>query len=415
MPRVTRATVAATATPVPAANTTVPIGIGTDPIAILILVAQNGYAPTINAGVASLSRDPDLWSCLARVKMGAKRTWLHAASDLGHTNRVRFLCDVGTAMLEVRDASVHASSGRNTALNRAAARLGNVEVVRTLLDRGAIVNTKAKCGTTPLRGACISISLPVVRLLVERGARVVEEKRSTAGGVITMDGESLAESDDEDDDYDLDGDDESDGDESDDDDVTVEEDEGTFEYGQTPLHSVCQLEDDDDLECGPPSDRLEIAALLVAHGADLEAIDREGNTPLTSAASHFSNHAVSSELVDLLLSKGACIQPVGGNSALHLAVTCGDAAAVLFLLKRGASPNFVDAEGSTALHDCVSDCTNDRGEVTRAIACATALLDHGADVNALGRLDATSLELAVDRKYARLAGLLKKRGGVVLL
>ena len=58
-----------------------------DPITILILCAANGYAADIQRA-GCLSRDPDLWSYLAKAPVGRRgNTWLHGAARLGHADR----------------------------------------------------------------------------------------------------------------------------------------------------------------------------------------------------------------------------------------------------------------------------------------------------------------------------------------
>ena len=71
-----------------------------DPITILILVADNGFAADLVA-CGSLTRDPDQLSYLARVAIGRnERTLLMAACALAHVARVRELCDAGASVEE---------------------------------------------------------------------------------------------------------------------------------------------------------------------------------------------------------------------------------------------------------------------------------------------------------------------------
>ena len=103
-----------------------------DPVSILILLAANGYAADILA-CASLTRDPDLWSYLARVPIGqSELTWLHEAAALGHLDRVRFLCDTARAPLEAISLTDRFCKCRRTALLQAfvSDQEGAVEVLK---------------------------------------------------------------------------------------------------------------------------------------------------------------------------------------------------------------------------------------------------------------------------------------------
>jgi len=92
-----------------------------------------------------------------------------SASFLGQVELVKLLLDKG--------ADVNAmSEGVGTALMRAS----NVDVVRLLLDKGADVNAKWKCGYHPacllgetaLMRAAASGSVDKVKLLLDRGADI---------------------------------------------------------------------------------------------------------------------------------------------------------------------------------------------------------------------------------------------------
>ena len=118
-----------------------------DPIVVLILVAQNGYGREI-ALCGALSRDPDLWACLARARHTHGRTWLHAAVHLRHDDRVSFLCDVG-APLEAKIDVLGRWGGSGLWGGKTPLHLcfseAYIPILRLLVARGADVN--ADCGT----------------------------------------------------------------------------------------------------------------------------------------------------------------------------------------------------------------------------------------------------------------------------
>jgi len=96
------------------------------------------------------------------------------------------------------------------------------------------------------------------------------------------------------------------------------------EKGQTPLYWACELKSDTGVE---------LAALLIKHGADVNLPEDHGFTPLHLAA-YIGNVSV----VRLLLESGALVNK--GNksqsTALHLASRNGHEAAVALLIQHGA-------------------------------------------------------------------------------
>ena len=108
----------------------------------------------------------------------------------------------------------------------------------------------------------------------------------------------------------------------------------------------------------------EIAGILLAHGADLEARQLLGRTPL------------------------------------WLAVEGGRTEVVRYLLTRGADPHVANVIGDTPLHT---------GAV---VETAAILADAGADVNARAENGDTPLDRAVGLSHDEYAAFLRSRGGV---
>lgn len=109
-------------------------------------------------------------------------------------------------------------------------------------------------------------------------------------------------------------------------------------------------------------------SILVAAGADLEARDKDGGTPLFNAAYR------------------------------------GRTQAVTALLKAGANPNVADNRGCTALHIAAAV---DSAEI------AQELLQCGADVNATTNKGHTPLELALQRGHELVARVLVRAGAKI--
>ena len=101
----------------------------------------------------------------------------------------------------------------------------------------------------------------------------------------------------------------------------------------------------------------EVARLLAKPGADLTLRDKDGRTILHSLVPELvkladSEKAPVYDCIDLLLAKGADVNAGDnqGNSPLADAVKLGDVKTVEFLLKNGANVNNRDNNGKTALH-----------------------------------------------------------------
>ena len=128
--------------------------------------------------------------------------------------------------------------------------------------------------------------------------------------------------------------------------------------GNTPLHHAARSSD--------PG----VAALLRDAGANLDALNHDGVSPLGSACA-----AGNWRLARFLLERGAHAEIGGGQPALLSAAASDedDAAGVQLLLRHKARVNACDAHGRSALHEAAAA---DHAEV------CTALLDAGAEVNA---------------------------------
>src|SRR5437763_1666918 len=117
--------------------------------------------------------------------------------------------------------------------------------------------------------------------------------------------------------------------------------------------------------------RLEVARVLIAAGADVNASDRSGGrTPLVYAASPSTSQ--SDEMVLLLLAHGANVRAVDvhGTSVLNVAAS-GGRSTVQLLLDHGADVNLAGTDGSP-LTSAASAGNLD---------VVSLLLDRGAEIN----------------------------------
>ena len=145
--------------------------------------------------------------------------------------------------------------------------------------------------------------------------------------------------------------------------------------------------------------------LLLEHGADINAQNKDGRTPLHVAA---ENGRV--EVVRVLHEHGANIgaEDDAGRTPLHLAASYGSVQTVHVLLEYGANIGANDNEGRTPLHLAV---------VKKAgwleVEVVRVLLEHGANVGAEDDESFTPLHLAANYGKAEVVRVLLEHGANV--
>jgi uncharacterized protein len=186
------------------------------------------------------------------------------------------------------------------------------------------------------------------------------------------------------------------------------------------------------------SGALEVALLLLDHGAGINEREIQGATPLFLAAENnrpemvkalLDRHANSAiagrsgvtalsaaafngngKIVELLLASGADAKATDttGKAAILYAAARGFTGIVDTLLKAGVDANAVYDHDLTALMwaaGYADDVPEDDGVKT-----ATALLDHGAKIDAADDRGQTALATAAELGHQGVVGLLLKRG-----
>jgi ankyrin repeat protein len=151
-------------------------------------------------------------------KIWGGETALMSEASKGRTEAVKLLLEAG--------ADIHAMDDTGqTALHRMmdVIHLPSKDMAELLLAKGAEVNSKDKCGRTPLHLAAESADADIVKLLLDKGAKV---------------------------------------------------DEKDDESGFTPLHHAARF------------GKIDVAELLIARGADINTKDKQGHTPLQVAVNH---------------------------------------------------------------------------------------------------------------------------------
>lgn len=150
--------------------------------------------------------------------------------------------------------------------------------------------------------------------------------------------------------------------------------------------------------------RVDVADLLIASGADINAPSIEGETPLhCSIRKAVSNRAdiVAFEMVGLLLEKGANVNAATkeGVTPLHTAVFSRSYTALVdLLLKKGADVNARTESGDSPLHFAARKDT---------IETVRILLSKGADVTAENHDGETALSTAEMFRRKDIADLLR--------
>jgi len=230
------------------------------------------------------------------------KTPLHSAAAYGQVEIIR-------ALLE-RGADVNAASTfEYTPLHEAASHR-QTAAARVLLEAGADANAAASNGTTPLYAAVVNSGYRTAEVIRRHGGRLDIHIAAMLGEIETV-GQFL------------------DGDAA----LLTAADERFNDV--TPLHWAAER------------NRLDVVMLLLSRGADPNAADALGNTPLRGAALFDRNVPAAAALLDA----GAEVErPMGHFTPLHSAALCDAPQMAALLVQLGHRLELKDGDGNTPLH-----------------------------------------------------------------
>ena len=290
-----------------------------------------------------------------------KRTPLSWAAQEGRIEMVDLLLQSG-APVDEKDA-------RDRTPLSCACETGMGDIVRLLIRHGADVNARNTKGESALGWACLNSRLNVAKFLIKKGAtvdirdmhdetplfRTARNCDERIARILIDNGADLNALD---------------------------------KKRNTPLFVVARRYmnfrkayrtsyANDDLA---PREPAAICNLLLDHGADINAINNDGRTPLSTNLKHYHQ----ADVARLLIAKRANVntRDKTGRTPLSFAVSFGDAAITELLLENGADPNIGDLDGLSPLHEAAF-----RGSVNKCIL----LIRHGARVNSRDKLGETPL------------------------
>jgi cytohesin len=288
------------------------------------------------------------------------RTALYHAAEAGGLDVVKSLLDKGA---DVNHIDFLGNSPLHVAIKE-----GHTAVAKLLLERGATAEQADNFGTRPIHVAAHSGCAEVLAMLIERQAQldpqtslgytplawaVVMEHVEAARTLLTKGaGPNIAD-----------------------------------RRGYTPLHHAAQR------------GSREIVDLLLAGHAGVNAQTKNGRTPLDLAEDELRSVEEGRQAAGLGLPDAACLRRVidglrkaGGRNdrqlpprTLHDAIRNANLAAAATLLRQGADPNACDGQGMAPLH---------RAVVNDDKAMVELLLAHGADPNRQGPYGELPLQLA---------------------
>ncbi len=335
-------------------------------------------------------------------------TPLEAATILGDLDIMRLLLDNGAQTeREIENGIVTVSTlgyaknikiaqlllDRGADPSNSLQMIENVNIAQFLIDNGAEVNARDETGT-PLHGAAERGNTDMVELLIANGAKVNKWAETRITPLHIASNAEITQ-------------------------ILIDNgaDIHAMSDGGTPLHTADNAEvakvliksgadvnarnyysGFTPLYVALRNGEINIAELLIKNGADVNATEDHGITPLHVAISRDMRG-----MIELLLANGANMNMnsgVDGDTPFHYAISKGQKDIIEILINNGADVEIRDAYEQTPIY------YSGNVEITQL------LLDHGADVNAKNSDGRTPLDIAIAEGRDEIAALLREHGGV---
>lgn len=165
--------------------------------------------------------------------------------------------------------------------------------------------------------------------------------------------------------------------------------------GETPLHSVLSFN-------LATQDVPKVVEMLLENGADINALDNDGWTPMLTAA---TNARLDQNLLKRLIDAGANVNHMNeaGNSAIHYAAA-NNPEFLKFFVQNGANVNARTA--------CAMESPLLIGARAKELETVQFLLENKADPNLTDNKGKTALNYAQESDFSDIANLLQKHGGI---
>lgn len=279
----------------------------------------------------------------------------------GDLETAKLFLDAGMSVNSAEASSPYGGTSRSTVLHIAIAS-GQPRIARFLIDNGANVNVRDDRGRQPLFTASLLGTKEIVELLVNHGAEINPSEKDSPNiplhAALRRGHYEIAK-------YLI----------SKGADVLV-----VSQSGYTALHAAC--------ESGNP----QIVELAISPNSNLNAKDKTGVTPLRLAAQAHD----SVEIAAILIKHGADVNipDEDGRTALNWAVTMHHTKTVELLLQHGADVNIVDNLGMTALHWAVLRDGKSNQKQLASYRIVQLLLSKGARSDVVDKQGRTPLTIA---------------------